>query len=79
MSWPEEMQLTVSDAASAATSARPSFAAPHSSSGPQTITFRSNGRTEDVVIEVDDRENQRRYVQIVGLTGEVSVKERLEE
>jgi type II secretion system protein H len=79
MSWPEEMQLTVSDTVSAAANARPSSAASHSSSGPQTITFRSNGRTEDVVIEVEDRENHRRYVEIVGLTGEVRVKERLEE
>ncbi|MGO8704532.1 MAG: Tfp pilus assembly protein FimT/FimU [Candidatus Brocadiia bacterium] len=79
MSWPEEMQLTVSDTVSAVRGAQPSSAAPHSSTGPQLIRFRSNGRTEDVVIEVADRENQHRYVEIVGLTGEVRVKERLEE
>jgi type II secretion system protein H len=76
MSWPEEMQLTLSEGTGVAPSAQSSSAARRAATGPQTITFRSNGRTEDVVIEVADRENQHRYVEIVGLTGEVRVKER---
>jgi len=76
MSWPEEMQLTFSEGTGAAPIARPSSAAARSAVGPQTIMFRSNGRTEDVVIEVADREDHRRYVEIVGLTGEVRTQER---
>ena len=80
MSWPEEMQLTVSEGTNAAPSAQQSSsAARRPATGPQTIIFRSNGRTEDVLIELDGRENQRRYIEVVGLTGEVRVKERLTE
>ena len=79
ISWPEEMQLTVSNPESATTTAPPSSAAPRPATGPQPITFRSNGRTEDVVVEVTDREDQRRYIEVVGLTGEVRVKQRLTE
>jgi len=79
MSWPEEMQLTLSEGSNASPAAQPSSALARSSTGPQTIMFRSNGRTEDVVIEVADHKDQRRYVEIVGLTGEVRVKERLED
>jgi Tfp pilus assembly protein FimT len=79
MSWPEEMQLTFSEGTGAASSARPSSAAARSSPGPQTILFRSNGRSEDVVIEVAYRADQRRYVEIIGVTGEVRVTDRLEE
>ena len=79
MSWPEEMQLTFSEGTGAVSGAQPSSAEARSATGLQTIMFRSNGRTEDVVIEVADRENQHRYVEIVGLTGEVRVKQRLDD
>ena len=45
----------------------------------QAITFRSNGRTDDVAIELTDKEGQRRYVEIAGMTGQVRISENLTE
>jgi len=46
------------------------------SSGPwETITFQSDGSSEDAIIELTDQNGELREIQLVGSTGEVIVKE----
>lgn len=44
----------------------------------ETVTFHSDGRTEDVVIELDDASGRRVEIEIVGATGRASVRRDLE-
>lgn len=41
----------------------------------ETITFSSDGRTEDVAIELSDADGERFEIEIVGATGQVRVRE----
>ena len=43
----------------------------------ETVTFRSDGRTEDAVIELTDVQGERLAIKVVGVTGEVHTGEAL--
>jgi len=68
MTWPESMQLGISRSQAAAAGAGASAAF-------ETITFRSNGRTDDLVIELSGQKQEQRFIEVVGATGEVRLRE----
>ena len=41
----------------------------------ETITFRSDGMSEDVLIELDSPKGERFEIEVIGVTGEVRGKE----
>jgi hypothetical protein len=68
MKWPKDTRLGLS---------RPQalMRGLEGSSAFDVIRFRSNGRTDNLVIELTNEQNQRRFIEVVGWTGEVRMRE----
>lgn len=66
MSWPEATRLGILRSA-----------APNAASGAasfETVTFRSDGRTDDLVVELSGERNEKRFIEVVGRTGEARMR-----
>ena len=68
MALPKDMQVTVTHGEESALGVTPTQAW-------KTVTFRGDGRAENVIIELTDVQGKRAAIEVVGVTGEVHARE----